>query len=107
MCGQMMLADHHLDVDSEGVGIAEDLDDAAARGSIGGREVGDLDIDDDTLEIAEVDGLGCSGFFAEDAIGFDFGGFAGNFHPSGMMIGWVMRSSKGVTVFSGKRWFLA
>ncbi len=61
-----------LDVDAEGVGIAEDLDDAAAGGTSGGGEVGDLDVDGEAFEewsgIAEVDGFGCCCFFAEDAV---------------------------------------
>ena len=65
---EMVFADHHLDVDAEVIGIAEDLDDAAAGGTVGGREVGDLDIDDESFEIVEVDSFGCCGFFAEDAV---------------------------------------
>jgi hypothetical protein len=80
---EMMLADHHLDIDSESVRIAEDLDDAAARGTIGGREVGDLYVDDDAFEIVEVEGFGCCGFFAKDAMGIRFWRVGGNLHSVG------------------------
>ena len=95
---EMVLADDDLDVDAEGVGMAEDFEDAAAGGTVA---VGKSVISTSTARpsrLSEVDGFRRCGFFAEDAMRrFEFGGLAGISMPSGMTMGWVMRSSKGVT----------
>ena len=49
--GDVVLADHDLDVDAEVVGVAEDFEDAAARLAVERGPVGDLDIDDEIFEI--------------------------------------------------------
>ena len=71
----MVLADHDLDVDAEVVGIAEDFDDAAARRTMEGGPVGDLDVDDEAFEIVAcmVRRFGVMGFLAEDAVRGGFG----------------------------------
>ena len=48
---ELVLADHHLDVDAEVVGIAEDFDDAADGRARGRGPTGDFDIDDEAFEI--------------------------------------------------------
>ena len=47
---QLVLADHHLHVDAEVVGRAEDFDDAADGRARGRGPAGDLDIDDQAFE---------------------------------------------------------
>ena len=61
---EVVLADHHLDVDAEIVGIAEDFDDATDGRLEGRGPAGDLDIDDQALQIVVVEvrcGLGAEG----------------------------------------------
>jgi len=43
--GEVVLADDDLDVDAEGIGWAEDLEDAATGGTAGCGEVCDFDVD--------------------------------------------------------------
>ena len=52
--GQLVLADDDLDVDAEVVGVAEDLEDAAAGRLRERREVGDLDVDGEAFEGSRV-----------------------------------------------------
>ena len=96
---EMVLADDHLDVDAEVVGMAENFDDLAAGGASGCGPGGDFNVDDETFEIARVvvaDGAG--GFFAEDAMRvWQWRWAAGELGVEGMTMGWVIRSSKGVT----------
>ena len=49
---QLMLADHHLHVDAEVVGRAEDFNDAADGRARGRGPTGDLDIDDEAVKVA-------------------------------------------------------
>ncbi len=73
--GEVMLADDDFDVDSEGVGGAEDFDDVAAGRAGIGREGGDLDVDGKALEVGVGgDGEGGQGFVAEGAVGRAGGG---------------------------------
>ena len=46
----MVLADDDLDIDAEGVGRAEHLDDAASGWASGRRKAGDLDVDGQAFE---------------------------------------------------------
>jgi hypothetical protein len=57
---EMVLADHHLDVDAEGFGVAEDFDDAAASGAVFAGEVGDFDVDDEAFEVGVSVEIGAS-----------------------------------------------
>ena len=51
---KLMLADHHLDIDAEVVGVAEHFDDAADGRARGRGPAGDFDIDDEAFEIVVV-----------------------------------------------------
>jgi len=64
---QLVLADHHFDVNAEVVGIAEDFDDAANCRAGRCGPTGDLDVDDEAFQTV-VSVCGC-GFAAEDAMG--------------------------------------
>ena len=64
--GQVKLADHDLDVDSEIVFFAENFDDAAPRILRGAGPVGDFHVDDYAFEILPV-GVDC-GFVAYDSV---------------------------------------
>ena len=71
--GEVKLADHDFDVDSEVVFFAQNLDHAAARLLRGAWPVGDFYVDDYAFQILPV-GVD-RGFFADDAIsGFFFWG---------------------------------
>ncbi len=48
---ELVLADHHLDVDAEVVGMAQDFDDAAHGGPRGRGPGGDFDVDDEAFEV--------------------------------------------------------
>jgi hypothetical protein len=61
---ELMLADHHLDIDTEVIGIAEDFNDAADGRSSGRWPTGDFDINDEAFEVVIVR-LGC-GFAPND-----------------------------------------
>ena len=88
--GEVVLADDDFYVDTEGVGWAEDFEDAASGGAAGGGEVGDLDVDGEAFEgiVACVAfGVGPAslldlGFFAEDSVWGLFGG-GGDLHAVG------------------------
>ena len=58
-----MLANHHLHVDTEVVGVAEHLDHAANWRSRGSGPTGDFDVDDKALEILV---MCCRSGFAPD-----------------------------------------
>src|SRR5581483_8089756 len=64
---QVKLADNDFDVDTKIIFVAENLNYSPARVLGGRRPVGDLDIDDDVLEVCPVSVAG--GFGAEDAVG--------------------------------------
>ena len=64
---QLVLADHHLDVDAEVIGIAENLDDAAHGRTRGRGPTGDFDIDHQALKILAR--LGRSRFSAQNPVG--------------------------------------
>ena len=76
----MVFADDDFYVDSEGIGWAEDFDDAAASGAARGGKVGDFDVDGEAFEAVFVVGVPGAllelGFFAEDSVrgGFWCGG---------------------------------
>ena len=55
---QLVLADHHLHVDAEVVGRAENFDDAADGRARGRGPTGDLDIDDQAFEASCACGFG-------------------------------------------------
>jgi hypothetical protein len=66
---EMVLADHHLDVDAEVVGMAENFDDFPAGGASGRRPRGDFNVDDETFEIARIVVADLeTSFFAENAM---------------------------------------
>ena len=95
---EMVLADDHLDVDAEVVGMAENFDDLAAGGTSGRGPGGDFNVDDETFEIARIVVAGMeASFFAEDAVWCGVVLGAGSSASKGMTMGWVIRSSKGVT----------
>ena len=49
---QLMLADHHLHVDAEVVGRTENFNDAADGRARGRGPAGDLDVDDEAIQVA-------------------------------------------------------
>ena len=63
---ELMLADHHLDVDAEVVGMAQNFDDAAYGGAGWRGPTGDFDVDDQALEGVVRGGGGSLG--AQDAV---------------------------------------
>jgi hypothetical protein len=75
--GDVVLADDDFYVDTEGVGWAEDFDEASASGAAGSGEAGDLDVDGQAFKReAWVEFLGLrasAGLFAQGAVG-GFGG---------------------------------
>ncbi len=64
---ELVLADHHLHIDAEIVGVAEDLNDAAHGRARGGGPGGDFDVDDEAFQVVVAECMG-AGFFAEDAV---------------------------------------
>ncbi len=97
-----MLADHHLDIDAEIVGRAEDFDDTA-DGRLDGRgPAGDLDIDDQAFEIVVVAGALRLRSRGRDAVVASLD-WAGSSSPRGMTMCCVMRSSKGTTMWPASR----
>ena len=96
---QLVLADHHLDVDAEVVGRPEDLDDAADGRTRGRGPTGDLDIDDEAFKALPgfrvLDAAVC--FTTQHAMRRGGPAAGGISAPGGMRMGCVMRSSKGRT----------
>ena len=89
--GDVVLADHDLDVDAEVVGVAEDFEDASARLAVERGPVGDLDIDDEIFEIV-LCVKRMLRIFAKDAVrgGFGLGIVildSGTSSPKGMRMG--------------------
>ncbi len=88
--GEVVLADDDFYVDTEGVGGAEDFENAASGGAAGCGEVGDFDVDGEAFEwvVAGVAfGVGPAslldlGFFAEDSVRGLFG-CCGDLHALG------------------------
>jgi len=103
--GEMVLADDHLDIDAEVVGMAEDFDDLAARGTDRGGPGGDFDVDNETFEVVGVvvAGLG-SGFFTEDAVRCRGGVRRGEFGIEGDDDGLGHPIVEGSDMVPGKIW---
>jgi hypothetical protein len=83
MVREVMLADHHLDVYTEVIGMAENFNDAADTLVSVCRELQELDIDNHAVEIFERLELAWSSTYAIDRSSFDGRNFHafGNFNP--------------------------
>jgi hypothetical protein len=79
--GELMLTDHHFDVDAEVIGIAEDFDDATDGRSRGSRPAGDLNVDNEAFEVVIV--CGCCRFASDDAMRSFHSLFSGYFLAAG------------------------
>ena len=77
---QLVLADHHLDIDAEVAGVAQNLNHSTGRGTGGRRPTGDLHIDNQAFEIG-----GRRGFQPPRSAGRINAGFS----PGGKLFGFL------------------